>query len=191
MEYEGLTRDDLANVEALNRAWLRCRCASDTTAGKLTPTLRDRMATAPFLLFSFREQDDDLWSRLLEKSPQQDLLEERRQPGDELRAVQVPGLSFIWALARRNPYAARFVSVAPSRWCEKIMSVTLMRVLDRTSSRYLLEPRLETASMLHRGFAQIGALQALHITGRPAHESHMKAAACRTPQIARRVSDKV
>jgi hypothetical protein len=191
MEYEGLTRDDLANVEALNRAWLRCRSDSDIAAGTLTPMLRDRMATAPFLLFSFREQDDDLWSRLLEKRPQQDLLEERRQSNDELHAVQLPGLSFIWGLARRNPYAARFVSVAPSRWCEKIMSVTLMRVLEHTSSSSLLEPRVETAPMLHKGFAQIGALQSLLMTSQAAYGDRMRAAACRAPQIARQVADKV
>jgi hypothetical protein len=149
------------------------------------------MATAPFLLFSFREQDDDLWSRLLQKRPQQDLLDERPQSNDELHAVQLSGLSFIWALACRNPYAARFVSVAPSRWCEKIMSVTLMRVLDRTSSRYLLEPRLEDASMLHRGFTQIGALQSMLITSPRIHDDPMRAAACRTPQIVRQVADKV
>jgi hypothetical protein len=191
MEYEGLTRDDLANVEALNRAWLRCRGASDIAAGKLTPTLRDRMATAPFLLFSFREQDDDLWRGLLETRPQQDLLDERPQSNDELHEVQSPGLSFIWSLARRNPYAARIVTGAPSRWCEKIMSVTMMRVLECTSNRHLIEPRLETASMLHRGFVQIGALQSMLMTSQPAYSDRMRAAACRTPQIVRQVADKV
>ncbi|HKJ20160.1 MAG TPA: hypothetical protein VJ993_05830 [Woeseiaceae bacterium] len=191
MEYEGLTRNDLANVEALNRAWLRCCGDSDIAAGKLTATLRDRMATAPFLLFSFREQDDDLWSRLLEKCPQQDLLDERRQSSDQLRLVQLNGLSFIWGLAQRNPYAARFVSVAPSRWCEKIMSVTLVRFVESTSSRNLLEPRLETASMLHRRFAQMGALQSLLFTSQPAYDDRMRAAACRTPQIVRQIANKV
>ena len=191
MEYEGLTRNDLANVEALNRAWLRCCGDNNTAAGKLAAPLRDRMATAPFLLFSFREQDDDLWSRLLEKRPQQDLLGERLQSNDELRALQSNGLSFIWGLAHRNPYAARFISVAPSRWCEKIRSMTLMRVVDSTSRRNLLEPRLETASMLHRGFAQIGALQSMLMTCQPALDDRLRAAACRTPQIARQVADKV
>jgi len=108
-----------------------------------------------------------------------------------LHEVQSPGLSFIWSLARRNPYAARIVTGAPSRWCEKIMSVTMMRVLECTSNRNLIEPRLETASMLHRGFVQIGALQSMLMTSQPAYDDRMSAAACRTPQIVRQVADKV
>mgnify|MGYP001828741872 CR=1 FL=1 len=191
MEYEGLTIDHLANVEALNRRWLRCWRESDAAAGDLTARFRDRAATAPFLLFSFCEQDDDLWSRVLEKPRQRDLLDEPRRSNDELAAVQMNGLAFIWALAWRNPYAARIVTGAPSGWCERISSVTLVRVLECTSGRSLIRPRLETTSMMHKGFAQIGAFQTLLITGQPASNGRMKAAACRTTPIVRQVSDKV
>ena len=191
MEFEGLTRDDLANVEALNRAWLRCRGGGDIFAGNLNVSLRDRVATAPFLLFSFRERDDELWSRLLEKRPQRDLLDEPSESTDELHAVQVAGLSFVWMLARRNPYAARIVSIASSHWCEIMTSATLMRILECTSNRKLIEPRLETASMLHRGFVQVGALQSLLTTSQQAYDDRIRAAACRVPKIARQVADKV
>ena len=191
MEYEGLTRDHLANVEALNQGWLRCWRENDASVGNLTARLRDRAATAPFLLFSFREQDDDLWNRLLEKPRQPDLLEEPLRSNDELHEVQRIGLAFIWALAWRNPYAARIVSGAPSGWCERITSVTLMRVLERTSGRSLIRPRLETTSMMHKGFAQIGAFQSMLTTAQPASNGRMKAAACRMPIFTRQVTDKV
>ena len=191
MEYEGLTRDHLANVEALNQGWLRCWRENDASVGNLTARLRGRAATAPFLLFSFREQDDDLWNRLLEKPRQPDLLEEPLRSNDELHEVQRNGLAFIWALAWRNPYAARIVSGAPSGWCERITSVTLMRVLERTSGRSLIRPRLETTSMMHKGFAQIGAFQSMLTTAQPASNGRMKAAACRMPIFTRQVTDKV
>ena len=191
MEYEGLTSDHLANVEALNRGWLRSWPESGASAGNLTARLRERAATAPFLLFSFREQDDDLWSRLLEKPHQPDLLDEPRRSNDELHALQFTGLAFIWSLAWRNPYAARIITGAPSGWCERITSVTLMRVLERTSGRSLIRPRLETTSLMHKGFAQIGAFQSMLTTGEPASNGRLKAAACRLPQFTRQVTDKV
>jgi hypothetical protein len=191
MEYEGLTRDHLANVEALNRGWLRCWGESAASPADLTARLRDRAATAPFLLFSFREQDDDLWKRLLEKPRQPDLLDESLESNDAMHAVQITGLAFIWSLAWRNPYAARIISGAPSSWCERITSVTLMRVLQCTSGRNLIRPRLETTSMMHKGFAQMGAFQSMLTNGQPTSNVRMKAAACRSPEIARQLADKV
>ena len=191
MEYEGLTRDHLANVEALNRKWLRCWRQNDASAGDLTVRLRDRAATAPFLLFSLREQDDDLWNRLLEKPRQPDLLDKPLRFDNELHTVQISGLAFIWSLAWRNPYAARIISGAPAGWCERIASVTLMRVLDSTSGRSLIRPRLETTSMMHKGFAQIGAFQSMLTNGQRASSGRMKAAACRMPETVRQITDKV
>ena len=191
MEFEGLTRDHLANVEALNRGWLRCWPESGASAANLAARLRERAATTPFLLFSFREQDEDLWSRLLEKPRQPDLLDQPLRSDDGLHTVQLSGLAFIWWLAWRNPYAARIISGAPAGWCEKITSVTLMRVLECTSGCSLIEPRLETTSMMHKGYAQIGALQSMLTTGQPASNGRLKAAACRMPQFTRQVTDKV
>ena len=122
MEYEGLTQDDLANVRALNRAWLRLRPQDSKGLPRLSEKRLERLASAPFLLFSFREHDDQWWKSLLEGGPQQDLLEERPTNASDLIALQSAGLAFLWALARRNPYVARLVSGAPLSWCDQIAS---------------------------------------------------------------------
>ena len=62
MEYEGLSRDDLDNVRALNRVWLELEGSAELRSS--TRRL-ERLAAAPFLLFSFCEHDDATWSRLL------------------------------------------------------------------------------------------------------------------------------
>ena len=104
MDYEGLTTDDLANVTALNRAWLDIGYGSP---GALSLARIDRLAEAPFLLFSFREDDDVLWRRLLRDCPQADLIEDTITDDADLRSLQAAGLAFLWNLARRNPYVAR------------------------------------------------------------------------------------
>jgi len=190
MEYEGLTRDDLTNVRALNRAWLRCQGGGDVATVTLTVRRLERLAAAPFLLFSFREQDDRRWNGLLEKR-QQDIFAEPLPPGSELHALQSTGLAFLWELARRNPHSARIVSGAPAHWCEQIASATLIRVLDRASRCNLIKPRFETISTMHRGHAQICALHSMLTKGQAADYGDMKAAACQMPKSVRRVADKV
>ena len=110
MEYQGLTKDDLADVRDLNRAWL-----------KLTGWT-EKLAGAPFLLFSFREHDDGLWGRLLADGAQRDLFTGRLRGTDERYVLQSAGLAFLWELSRRNPYAARIVGGAPLDWCRRIAS---------------------------------------------------------------------
>ena len=63
MEYEGLCRDDLDNVHALNRAWLELDGSAEQ---RLSVRRLERLAATPFLLFSFRERDDRYWTRLLQ-----------------------------------------------------------------------------------------------------------------------------
>ena len=191
MEYEGLTRDDLANVRALNRAWLRCRGGGDVVAQSLTARRLERLAAAPCLLFSLREQDDSWWNGLLEDRAQRDLLREPPRSNGGLRELQSTGLAFLWGLARRNPYAVRIVSGAPSHWCEQIASATLMQLLDRSSCCDLIQPRFENISKMHKSFAQIGALQSMLTTGQPARAGRLAAAACSMPDITRQVADKV
>ena len=191
MEYEGLTQDDLANVRALNRAWLRCRGGGDVLAQSLTARRLERLAAAPFLLFSLREQDDSWWHGLLEDQAQRDLLREPPPSNGGLRELQSTGLAFLWGLARRNPYVVRIVSGAPPHWCEQIASATLMQLLDRSSCCDLIQPRFENISKMHKSFAQIGALQSMLTTGQPARDGRMAAAACRMPAATRQVADKV
>lgn len=178
MEYEGLTRGDLTNVRALNRAWLRLEMR-----GKRF----ERLVAAPFLLFSFREQDDGWWQCLLNEGQQQDLLDERPRVTGERQALQAAGLAFLWELARRNPYVARVVSGASLHWCERIASETLVRVLECAANRDMVEPRFDYSS---RVFSEIGALHALLTSGQDTRYERMAAAACRMPAV-QQVADEV
>jgi hypothetical protein len=199
MEYEGLSRDDLDNVRALNRAWLELEGSAEL---RVSTKRMERLAATPFLLFSFCEHDDAKWSRLLGERRQPDLLEQATAISVELNALQVAGLGFLWELVRRNPYVARIISGATVRWCEQVGAATLVRVLDCASIK-LIEPRFEQEAALQRRllarggeleqemreFAQIGALQSL-LTSRQAPQ-RLPAAACRMPQKARQSDDEV
>ena len=205
MEYEGLTKDDLANVRALNRAWLGLGPEELKGLPRLSGQRLERLASAPFLLFSFREHDDQRWQSLLDDGPQQDLLEERPIRASELIGLQSAGLAFLWALARRNPYVARLVSGAPLSWCEQIASGTLVQVLNCGARSQIIESRFDNATALHRRlwrcggsapqelrvFAQIGALHAMLTSRELVPRRRMPAAACRIPQPAAQVADKV
>ena len=54
---------------------------------------------------------------------------------DKVQQLQVAGLSFLWQLARRNPYVARIVSGATVTWCERLGEQTLVRLLQRVAMR--------------------------------------------------------
>ncbi len=201
MEYEGLSRDDLDNVRALNRAWLEMNGSAEL---RLSERRLERLAATPLLLFSFREQDDAWWSWLLGERRQQDMLDNRSVMGDELRCLQVAGLGFLWELARRNPYVARIVTAAPLSWCEQIAAATSVQLLDCAQFE-TIEPRFAKGTwarrnLLRRGgapdhttrvFAQIGALQSMLTNGPAARHARLPAAACRMPRTDRRVTDKV
>lgn len=205
MEYEGLSRSDLANVHALNRAWLRLQQREMKERSGLSQKRLERLATAPFLLFSFREHDDRRWRSLLDGGPQQDLLDAHVDATSELLALQSAGLAFLWQLARRNPYVARLVSGAPLKWCEQIAATTLVRMLDRVARSPVIEPRFDADSALQRRlwrrggsaleemrvFSQIGALQAMLTSRELVPYRRMPAAACRMPGQARRIADEV
>jgi hypothetical protein len=205
MEYEGLTPDDLANVHALNGAWLRLHQVHAKELPRLSNNQLKRLALAPFLLFSFREHDDFRWKSLLEAGSQNDLLEEQATAGSDLLGLQTTGLAFIWGLARRNGYVARLVSGAPLHWCEQIASATLVQILDSASRRLIIEPRLEMTSDSHkrlwlrggsavqklRVYAQISALQAMLTSRQLVPFRRMPAAACRMPQPAHQITNEV
>ena len=81
MEYQGPTPGDLANIHALNRFFLmawpapaRDRFVVPGARG-MTRSQLARLASAPFLLFSFREQDEDYWQRVLGDESQIDLID--------------------------------------------------------------------------------------------------------------------
>jgi len=205
MDYEGLTRDDLLNVYALNRSWLEGQQAAAQGGVRLTSRRLERLADTPFLLFSFREQDAGWWQSLLGDNQQQSLLDAASPVTVEMLALQSAGLAFLWNLARRNPYVARIVSGASLPWCEQIASATLVSVQVCATSGLLVEPRFEDGSFLHRRllrrgcsssremrlFAQISALQAMLTGGEAVSGQRLSAAACRMPRPAQRSIDKV
>jgi len=141
MDYKGPTEDDLANIRALNRYFLVAiaetsgEAFGELATRRLSDSQRARLAGAPFLLFSFREQDNNYWQHVLSDDPQIDLSESHDLPSDKVRHLQVAGLAFLWQLACRNPYVTRVVSGAPVSWCEQLAGSTLASLLDRAASR--------------------------------------------------------
>jgi len=143
MEYPGPERTDFHNVRSLNGEflqWLGGRSIAAVPLNELPADLakrlaglrfaeRQRLAVTPFLLFSFRERDDDLWSRLLRSSGTPDLLAAARSDDAELRLIAA-GLGFVWQLARQNAYAARLVCAASLHWCEQLAEKTLVEVMN-------------------------------------------------------------
>jgi hypothetical protein len=127
-EYPGPSPDDYANVLALNTAFIKA-------AFDLKGPQRGRLAAAPFLLFSLRECDPEWWDTVLIDQHQADLLPVAELEDPELRRIQSVALSFLWQLARRNPYAVRIISCATVSWCEKITDLPLITLLDRIGSR--------------------------------------------------------
>ena len=204
MEYQGLTTDDLANVRALNRAWLALGMPRTKEPLPLSLQRQRRLASAPFLLFSFQEQDARLWQRMLEPGAQRDLFRQPSASGG-LRNLQATGLAFLWELTRRNPYAARVVCGAPLQWCEQLAAATLVRVHECARSCDLAGWRFPVGSPINRRLlihgssavrepriaAQVAALQSLLTTAPTPHYGRLQAAACRVPGVSRRITDQV
>jgi hypothetical protein len=143
MEFRGPVATDFENVRALNRAFLALlrqdaparRCLKElpaSLAGRLC-ALSDgqveSLASAPFLLFSFRERDDEFWRSQLSKRAAGDLFAVAEQPSDGVGRLIAAGLSFVWQLAKQNTYAARLICGASLHWCEELTERTLFDVL--------------------------------------------------------------
>ncbi len=204
MDFEGLTTDDLANVTALNRAWLDLG-NRHAGAGRLAMADIERLAAVPFLLFSFREYDDVLWRRLLTDEPQADFIEDTPFEDADLRSLQGAGLAFLWELARRNPYVARIVSGATLDWCDRLTGSTLAELLGK-AAQYLvicarfavddgrLERLLDAGASVDttlREATHMGVLQSLLTQGPDARYVRLPAAACDLRSPHRKVADKV
>lgn len=210
MDYEGPTAEDLDNIRALNAAFLRATNYRDSaltngiSSRPLTELQIRRLSMAPFLLFSFREQDVEFWERIMADDTQADLL--RTPAADAIYAMQVAGLGFLWQLSRRNPYVARLVCGAPVSWCERIARLTLVEVLKRVSGRSdLTVPRFTDCDRVSLRLLQSGAsgrrrlqrmsqqfaLQAMLTRNSPANYERLPAAACALTAPARRVADRV
>lgn len=199
MEYQGPTPGDLANIHALNSFFLMASSAPGRDriaalgAHRMSQSQVARLASAPFLLFSFREQDEEYWQRVLGDESQIDLIDSANPPDDKIRQLQVAGLSFLWQLVHRNPYSARIVSGASVSWCERLAEQTLVGLLHRVASRGdLMRLRFQDEKYVWRRLLDAGisssyqsrlasqhcALQAM-LTQRDARPyNRMSAAAC-------------
>ena len=148
MLYQGPSTDDLDNIHALNRRFLKTLPdASDSACGglsrrRLSESQQAHLGCAPFLLFSFREGEPDYWKHVLSDDAQLKLLPSERPLNAVTRELQVAGLSFLWQLSRHNPYAVRIVSGAPHSWCEQVAALPVVTFLHRTAERAdILVPR--------------------------------------------------
>lgn len=203
MEYQGLTEDDVINVRALNRAWLKLAANGSERFAALDDKRRKRLAGAPFLLFTLRESDLQLWSTLLSDRQQRDLFVALPDAGQ--RELQVACLAWLWELARRNPYVARIVAGAPLQWCERIATYPLVRLLRNAADADLVRPRFRVDSATHRRLllrggsalcaaraaAQVAAMQAMLTAIEFSQFGRLPAAACRLQGPSRELTDKV
>lgn len=218
MGFDGPDAADYANVAALNEAYLtllggepRLRDALSNLPAPvrekllcLGPAEIQRLAAAPFLLFSFREHDGRYWQRILADANNRDLF--AVGGSDELDTLVSAGLGFMWQLARQNPFALRLVCGASLHWCEQIADLTFYRLLDSVALqgevpvprfadhhelwRKLVGPGVSRKSSL-RHAAQMSALQAVltrQSGSRP--EQRWPVAARRVPRTGLVLADK-
>jgi hypothetical protein len=208
MQYQGPAPVDFDDVHALNRAFLAL-LPSEPNAGlflaglrddlaarlcRLTPGQTERLAAAPFLLFSLRDGDRRFWQELQAPAVQPTLFAQSdtlQAPGRLIAAAA----GFVWQLARQNPYALRLVCGASLHWCESLAEQPLVHIIERLSARDdLLTLRaaadsnvwdkLLTGGVTHREnlrvASQLSALQMM-LTGLAGKSTaRWPAAACRT-----------
>lgn len=180
MEYQGLTTGDLVNISALNRCFLRAVAGAESrvfgaiSACRMSLDEQSRLANAPFLLFSLREHDDDFWHKLLDENPQLEFIDQGEQPCPEICQLQAAGLSFLWQLARRNPYAVRLICGASVSWCEQIAQLTLVALLARSANRHdLIGPRFADDDIFWRRLLGNGVAKS-HKLRRASHHSALQ-----------------
>ena len=204
MHYQGPSAADLDNIRALNRCFLGT-LAESGRAGMPQAGLSDsqqlHLGRAPFLLFSFRETEEDFWEHLLSPDRQLDLISAGPTLDAGTRELQIAGLSFLWQLSCRNPYVVRLVSGAPVSWCERVAGLTLIGLLNRTSHcTDLVMPRFLNQGAIWQRLLTSGtsgkvalrtrshrsALQAMLTRARPVNYQRLQAAAASLPTPKRR-----
>ena len=207
MDYSVPTARDLADVHSLNYALLKAmrgrngddlRGALPATCQPVLAALTDlqveRLAQAPFLLFTLHEQDDGYWQELLDNDPRRDLFVVNDRPVAERSRIIAAAIGFAWQLAKRDPYVARLVCGASLEWCQRLASRPLLEVLGHAADRAdLLVPRLAdnerfwrrllgagiSADLNVRNAAQLATLQVILTGLDPGHKRRLPSAACR------------
>ena len=219
MEFQGPEARDLANVYALNQAFLdvlrnadeqllRAWPANDALVKKLVALGRhraDRLAQCPFLLFALAESEEWRWARLFDEQESPDLVDRLERPSEASARLAAAALGFLWELAKRNPYAARLVSGATLSWCEQLTDTSPVRLFEFAASEpKLLAPRLANrnefwAKLLVAGSsqdkdirhaAQLCGLQTVLTRQKSERYRQLPAAACSMPAPSTRVADR-
>lgn len=219
MDFQPPEPADLANVHALNTAFIDALCTKSLPRRLLSSVPEGlqaacsdarapaRLRRCPFLLFSLAEHDALRWNRLFERprSTRPDLVDAMAGNGDALTPVVLAALGFLWHLARRRPYAARVVSGASLNWCERLSESTLVDVYrfavaedgligfcnggDAAFWRRLLVSATSNERAVRRA-ARLAALQTLLTETQAGAYQRPAAAACSMPAPARKVADK-
>jgi len=218
MHYERPEATDLANVEALNRAFLNlvsrfsgvpdgATTAATELAGRLVTLSAGQsecLAACPFLIFTLAENDAQRWRRLFDSAGEPDLVDAMQRPPEAFSRLAAASLGFLWELSRRNAYAARLVCGASLEWCESLAASTPIRLVQfATSEPSLLLPRFAAQKSIWRkllgagtsqdddirGAAHIAALQVLLTQQAVEPYRPMAAAACKTLSPALRVAE--
>lgn len=209
MEYQSPTARDLAEVRALNEAFLTLiaeprkasapagppRSPPHERLSQLDGDARRRLASAPFLIFSLRECDDRYWDQIHGDGIAYDLFSPGQPPSTDYGRLVAAALAFAWQLARRNPYALRLICCASLHWCERIAERPLLQIINRTAGlddllalrvadNQAVWDRLLSAGTgpdpLVREATHRSVLQLLLMTQRPQRHGAWRSAACRT-----------
>lgn len=208
MEYSGPDAADLADVRALNAAFLDYLCGplGRRLRGEfpedLRPALKEmserqarRLSTIPFLLMSCQEQDDAYWQAPINTQSVRDLFAPTSVDTDPISQIASATLGFLWQLARKNPYAVRMVCGASQGWCDQLVACSLLEVLQRTASDpQLLTPRLANEKLFWhrllgaglssnaevRRAAHLSALQIVLVADTSLPSQRFQSAACRS-----------
>lgn len=218
MEYQGPEPADLANVEALNEAflqWLRTRKAGVVIADDAVAALADslagmkdceigRLSRTPFLLMSANDEDERYWRQVFASNPHTDLLDAEYRPDGVESSLLMATLGFLWHVAKRNPYAARLVSGTSVEWCDQLAALPLVALYEQIGRCSPLRPRLAHdgdfwRKLLGPGIssrkdvrlaARISAMQMVLTGSAMKTRRPLAAAACSLPTVSMRVADR-
>ncbi|MGI9221814.1 MAG: hypothetical protein ACR2QS_12355 [Woeseiaceae bacterium] len=218
MEFSGPEAADLADVRALNTAFLDYLCGplgrrlrDELPAGlglavrELSERQIQRLSTVPFLLMSCQEQDDEYWQAPTNAQSVRDLFAPTSVDTDPISQITSATLGFLWQLARKNAYAVRMVCGASPGWCEQLVAYSLLDVLQRTASDpQLLVPRLANEKLFWhrllgaglnsnaevRRAAHLSALQAVLVADTSIPSQRFRSAACRSQVPAFEISER-
>lgn len=156
MEFSGPIAADLADVRALNVAFLEYLGGSNgehlrnempaslqQVVASLSDRHTERLSAVPFLLLSCRETDEHYWESMSHNQPVRDLFTPTQADVGPLRQIGSATLGFLWQLARRDSYATRLVCGASLNWCEQLAACSLLQVLQQVDDdQQVFAPRL-------------------------------------------------